>query len=118
MERFMNKELEKDREYAAKYYRLNREKILANSKEKYATVETYRERILTASTKVIQANSIKVKARQAVRNAIYWKGLKRSPCEVCNEPKTHAHHEDYSKPLEVKWLCPTHHGEKHQKYEF
>ena len=26
------------------------------------------------------------------------------------------HHEDYSKPLEVMWLCKKHHGERHRKY--
>lgn len=43
----------------------------------------------------------------AVRNG----SLKKGPCEVCGETKiVHAHHEDYSKPLEIKWLCPFHHG--------
>lgn len=41
--------------------------------------------------------------------------LTRQPCEVCAKTghvqsgKSHGHHEDYSKPLEVIWLCPLHH---------
>jgi hypothetical protein len=38
------------------------------------------------------------------------------PCEICGEGKTHGHHDDYSKPLEVRWLCTKHHGEQHHKY--
>lgn len=31
------------------------------------------------------------------------------PCEVCGEEKTHRHHPDVDKPLEVRHLCPLHH---------
>ena len=34
-------------------------------------------------------------------------------CCVCAEKKTVAHHEDYSKPLEVVWLCQHHHNLLH-----
>lgn len=27
------------------------------------------------------------------------------PCRDCGSEKSEAHHEDYSKPLEVIWLC-------------
>lgn len=38
------------------------------------------------------------------------------PCEVkgCKE-ETQKHHDDYSKPLEVRWLCRKHHLELHQQ---
>lgn len=35
--------------------------------------------------------------------------VKRDKCEVCGKTAVEAHHEDYSKPLEVKWLCRRHH---------
>lgn len=35
--------------------------------------------------------------------------LKSEPC-FCGENKTEAHHSDYSKPLEVTWLCKKHHN--------
>ena len=53
------------------------------------------------------------KAHYAVSNAIRDKRLTRMPCEVCGDPKSHAHHEDYSRPLDVKWLCATHHQRYH-----
>lgn len=37
--------------------------------------------------------------------------LVKKPCRVCNSPKVQMHHEDYTKPLEVDWLCSPHHKE-------
>ena len=57
------------------------------------------------------------RARQAVRaktrHAIARGDLVRQPCEVCGALPVEAHHDDYSKPLDVRWLCPTHHREHH-----
>lgn len=53
-------------------------------------------------------------AHIAVSNAVRDGRLKKQPCEVCGEP-AHAHHEDYSKPLDVMWLCHKHHMEQHRK---
>lgn len=50
-------------------------------------------------------NPEKYKARTAVSNALRSGKLKREPCVMCGNVKSQAHHEDYSKPLEVEWLC-------------
>ena len=54
-------------------------------------------------------------ARNAVNNAIRAGRLIRADsCFFC--PQTHAlhaHHHDYSKPLDVFWLCPKCHGKLH-----
>lgn len=39
--------------------------------------------------------------------------VRRGPCIFCGEPSTQAHHEDYSKPLEVTWVCDFHHRALH-----
>lgn len=39
--------------------------------------------------------------------------VRRKPCEVCGSWPTHAHHDDYTKPFDVRWLCPEHHGAEH-----
>ena len=57
-------------------------------------------------------NPEKKKAHMAVKNALRSGRMHRHPCCICGN-KAHAHHEDYSKPLEVIWLCPKHHGERH-----
>ena len=56
--------------------------------------------------------------RDNVRARVFWaikKGkLFRKPCVICGELKVQAHHEDYDKPLEVRWLCNKHHRARHQ----
>lgn len=48
------------------------------------------------------------KARRAVNNAVRDGRLLKQPCH-CGETKVQAHHEDYSKPLDIEWLCIKHH---------
>ena len=35
--------------------------------------------------------------------------LKKEPCEICSEPEVKMLHEDYDRPLAVRWLCKWHH---------
>jgi hypothetical protein len=41
--------------------------------------------------------------------------LATKPCQRCGAVNSHAHHENYDKPLEVVWLCPPHHRERHRE---
>lgn len=59
-------------------------------------------------------NPEKYQAHIAVRMALYHGKIKKTGCIVCGD-KAQAHHEDYSKPLEVIWLCQTHHAEHHAR---
>lgn len=52
-------------------------------------------------------------ARRAVRDAVKRGDLTRLPCEKCGEAVSFAHHPDYSKPLEVEWLCRPCHTAEH-----
>ena len=56
----------------------------------------------------------RMRARKITTNAIARGKLIQQPCVVCGIPDSHAHHEDYSRPLEVIWLCAQHHRELHQ----
>ena len=55
----------------------------------------------------------KISARGLVNAAIVSGKLKRQPCQVCGSKRTDAHHADYGKPLDVVWLCRTHHAAEH-----
>ena len=62
----------------------------------------------------LERNPIKRAAHIATGNAIRDGRLVRQPCEVCGDKQAQAHHDDYSKPLDVRWLCTTHHAEWHR----
>lgn len=67
-----------------------------------------------------ERHRIRYKARGIVANAIRDGKLSRQPCEVCGANgmlengryAAQAHHDDYSQPLQVRWLCQKHHKEQ------
>jgi len=53
--------------------------------------------------------------RALTRRAIKQGRLMKLPCEICKtDVDVQAHHDDYNKPLDVRWLCRKHHREHHQ----
>jgi ribosomal protein S27AE len=52
-------------------------------------------------------------ANVAVRRGV----LKREPCSKCGEKIAEKHHHDYSKPLDVTWLCRKCHMQEHKRME-
>lgn len=49
------------------------------------------------------------RAHDKVRKAIQAGTLKRGKCEVCGSLRVEAHHDDYTEPLVVRWLCRADH---------
>jgi len=126
----------------AKYYENNKEKILAQNKEyrilhaeeikkrksKYhqghkqelkAQKKKYK---MTLKGKEVSRNILrkwrnnnpeKYKAHRIVQEAIRLGVLVKQPC-ICGEKDSLGHHPDYSKPLEVVWLCDPCHKIIHQ----
>lgn len=94
------------REYAWRYSENNREK----------------ERLRSRLSKKLSGwkktrNPAHDKARAAVRNAVTaGKMIKPTNCPLCGiSAVLHAHHKDYSKPLEVEWMGSICHGKEHRK---
>ena len=84
--------------YAAEQARKHRERAREYERARYAEDTTFR---------------MKKRARNAVLGLIHRGQLERGPCEVCGEPDAQAHHDDYARPLEVRWLCDSHHRQHH-----
>lgn len=60
-------------------------------------------------------NPQKANARRKVFIALRNGSLKKKGCVVCGIlERVHAHHDDYSKPLDIVWLCLKHHQELHR----
>jgi len=60
---------------------------------------------------------LKYKAHSMVNRAIKSGKLFKEPCVNCrSEENLHAHHDDYLKPLNVRWLCAGCHKHWHEKH--
>lgn len=57
----------------------------------------------------------KYKSHSIVNYAIKSKKLFKEPCSICGNLKSEAHHDDYDKPLNIRWLCSEHHKQWHAK---
>ena len=83
------------------------------AREEYQETPAYTEAQVKSHRKYREKYPEKYKAVMALGTAIRSGRVKRKPCEKCGKRKTHGHHADYSKPLEVQWLCGFHHAEVH-----
>lgn len=92
------KQAEQERERNARYGRENRARITARRRA---------ERVV---------DPVKYEAHKQVSMALRSGRLQPQPCEVANgcDGRVEAHHEDYAKPLDVRWLCARHHHEAHR----
>ncbi len=95
--------------YQHTYYEKNRDKLLVKGKELRATPE-YKKRQKIAHENYRRRNRYKIKSRSIFTYALKKGEIKSQPCEICGSVKNiHGHHKDYTKPLEVNWLCRIHH---------
>jgi len=75
-----------------------------------------REKVARAAgAPLYKDDPVKLRARYTIKNEIKRGRLRRGPCARCGDQHTHGHHEDYSKPFEVAWLCRLHHAERHRE---
>jgi len=70
-----------------------------------------------AKLKNIPFEIFKTKARSAINKAVLRGKIIKKSCVICGSVKTEAHHTDYSKLLEVTWLCGEHHRHIHRTAE-
>ena len=93
----------------------NSEKGKASRKE-YIQKGRGREVYLQKARTYYKKNPDKYQIYAAVKEAKKTGVLIPQPCEVCGtNDNIDAHHDDYSKPLEVRWLCKKHHSALHME---
>jgi hypothetical protein len=89
----------------------------ANREKKRASNNAYHKKISgmrSERTAAYRASHPDRKAaHQAVQTAIRNRSLGKAACIVCGSEKSSAHHEDYSRPLDVVWYCHVHHMQRH-----
>lgn len=103
------------RAYDAKRYQEQPQRREAN--EAYA--KTPRGKAVMQKTRIkwLALNQVKRHAHIKVGNAVRDGKLEKpNACQVCGttERRLHGHHHDYSKPLDVVWVCPPCHREFHR----
>ena len=100
------------REYDKNRFK-NDPKVLARHK-RYQKTDAGRIANNKAKLKWATSNPIKRGACTMVNNHLKNGRLTKLPCEVCgSDEMVHGHHDDYAYPLNVRWLCATHHQEWH-----
>ena len=104
--RYREKNLNRIRKKGRERY--HRKKQEGNLPKKYES-----KKAVKSVQKWQKNNKHKVKASYLVRKAL-WRGELKKPdfCPFCGEKdvRIEAHHEDYTKPLEVLWCCRRCHG--------
>ena len=97
-----------------------------NSRGHYTTCKICKNAYQKQYQKSVAGKRVQVLADQARKEKFAHKRNARSktftaikngtiqvlPCLICGD-KSEAHHHDYSRPLDVMWLCKTHHRETH-----
>lgn len=86
------------------------------ARERYQETEAGKVAVRRSRLSYQSRNPCKRAAHVMVGNAVRDGKLTKMPCETCGTiAGVHAHHDDYSKPLEVRWLCPVHHKQWHEE---
>ena len=84
---YTSKSIQRNKEYQKEYYLKNKDKLLKNKAINYTTIQT----------------AVAQKVRLALENGMLKKA---DSCELCNSiGNLIAHHNDYTNPLVVLWVC-------------
>ena len=94
------------------------------TKNRNAKLDYYRKkdrdrgsRQTSVDTRLYRANNPeKYAAHTALNNALRYGKIEKAPCMICGVVgnSVHGHHDNYSRPLDVVWLCAPHHFERHK----
>jgi hypothetical protein len=86
------------------------------ARHQYQQTDAGKAAVLRAKDKWLEINPTKRATHNLVNNAVKsGKLIKPENCEqcACFSQRLHGHHDDYSKPLDVRWLCALCHNAWH-----
>ena len=84
--------------------------------KRYMASDKYREKNRRNSDLFHKRNPQKRRASDLLCHAVADGRIERGSCEACgSNVNVHGHHDDYSKPFEVRWLCPLCHVRHHKE---
>lgn len=84
-------------------------------RDRFANDPGRRSRSMNCAAAYSKRNPDKYHCRNIFSAAVRDGKIVRKPCERCGLAKAEGHHEDYSKPLDVMWLCSGCHGDRHRE---
>lgn len=92
----------------------NNKRLRRESARRTRQINPQKYRIKEKLAARIRPKNERTKAREILNDAVRTgKIIKPSNCSQCGKlRKVTAHHDDYSKPLQVRWLCYECHGNK------
>lgn len=122
--KYYAKNREKILEYGRKWHWENRDRVL-NRKAQYR--DDNKEKIKELNKEYRKNHTEQAREYQRKNRATkvgyshnkVWQGIKKGeitkqPCESCGADIAEAHHDDYNKPLEIRWLCKRCHAIWHK----
>lgn len=112
---------ERGYKYASpEYYKLWREVNAEKSREYHRTYDSkmYKlkpDRERARRKRYQEKYPHRIKANRLLNQAVKLGTIIKQSCETCGSPKAVAHHSDYTRPLDVLWLCDLHHKQWHRE---
>ena len=87
-------------------------------RERYQATDAGKESIKKSKKKWLQNNIVKRSAHILIGNAVASGRIEKPDvCSVCMAGgRIHGHHDDYSRPLDVRWLCTKCHTDWHKEF--
>lgn len=99
----------KHRIYMRQWYEAHPGYAVEQSKKHRARARDYERERYNSNADFRKKKLARNMAGQARRTGV----IEQMPCEVCGCADTQGHHDDYNRPLDVRWLCDKHHRQLH-----
>ena len=91
-------------------HRRENDHVREAERRRYASDPKVKTRVARTSSAWRRRHPERVAAHNAVARAVRSGLLVKKPCEECGDIRVHAHHDDYTKKLDIRWLCAKHHA--------